>query len=174
MYGFAIAAEIFGSANRGVTEPRYEITAVSEHGGPVRSFNGTSVMSQALSSLTNEPDVLVICSAQPSAFQNTSQHVVSWVRKHIRGGATICVFGSAVWMLARMGELNGRRCSAHWSDLTALKETYRGFTSHQISSRSMRKSVPARGATAWPISCWNWSLNITVSQPPTRCATISY
>ncbi|MBT7614723.1 MAG: GlxA family transcriptional regulator, partial [Rhodospirillaceae bacterium] len=50
--------------------------------------------------------------------------VLSWLRERHARGTRVGATSTGSWLLARSGLLHGRRCTVHWEDLDAFRETF--------------------------------------------------
>lgn len=73
--------------------------------------------------------IFVIAGARPS---EPCARFHGWLRKQWRHGATICGVGGGAFVIACAGLLEGRRCTAHWEQLSELSA---GFRFSEVSNR---------------------------------------
>jgi transcriptional regulator GlxA family with amidase domain len=114
------AATVFEFANFEVPEPIYEISYVSETGGPVRTSLGMALDSKAFGSASF--DTLIV--AGGNGVVNATRGVVDFVKNaltHSRRVASIC---TGAYVLADAGLLDGRRATTHWAYARDLQQRF--------------------------------------------------
>lgn len=68
-------------------------------------------------------DILVVC-AGDSAIHFHEERVFAFLRRLARKGVRIGGLSGGTFVLARAGLLEGRRCTAHWDHVPALREQF--------------------------------------------------
>jgi transcriptional regulator GlxA family with amidase domain len=101
---------------------RYDISLLSEHGGPVRSSSGMMLQTDAF----GDPsfDTLIVGSVTEMEMPPSDAIMIAFVReaaKSSRRTASIC---SGAFVLAEAGLLNGRRATMHWAHAASFRARF--------------------------------------------------
>ena len=101
----------------------YSWCTVSHDDQTVVSMNGLSIQTDYL--LQDAPPLanLVVCAGVGGHNQHHPD-VLSWLRRLKSTGTVIGAVSTGSWVLAEAGLLTGRRCTIHWEDRAAFKESY--------------------------------------------------
>ncbi len=115
------ASSAFEVANLVAGEPRYDITVLSEHGGPVKSTLGAAVETERFDD-PGDFDTIIVCGLMRP--MPSSDGLLDFVRTagiRCRRVASIC---TGAFILAEAGLLDGRRATTHWFFARALKARF--------------------------------------------------
>jgi transcriptional regulator GlxA family with amidase domain len=116
------ALTAFEVANLPPEGQRYDISLLSEHGGPVRSSSGMMLQTEAF----GDPsfDTLIVGSVTKMEMPLSDATMIAFVReatKASRRTASIC---SGAFLLAEAGLLNGRRATMHWAHAASFRTRF--------------------------------------------------
>lgn len=118
-------AAVFAAANDATGSARYDVHILSAHGGPVRSNCGIAVATAPISSVLAESvDTVLFSGGDDDAVIAVADNadVRAWV---MRASATCRRLGSicsGALALGRLGLLDGRRATTHWSACAHLAQ----------------------------------------------------
>jgi transcriptional regulator GlxA family with amidase domain len=116
--GFA-ATSVFEFANV-LGDAAYDVRLVSEHGGPVRSSFGASVLTEAFGETAFDTVIVggtVAIGTSPPALLDYIRDAMSTSRRV----TSIC---TGAFILAEAGILDGRRATTHWAYARQLQALY--------------------------------------------------
>ena len=114
------AVSVYEMANALPGGPYYDITLLSEHGGPVRSSSGIRLDSLPFGAPAY--DTVMVTGAMEAV--HSSPAFLDFLRSSSaasRRTASIC---TGAYLLAEAGLLNGRRVTTHWAEARALQRMY--------------------------------------------------
>ncbi|HEY3659410.1 MAG TPA: GlxA family transcriptional regulator [Steroidobacteraceae bacterium] len=112
---------VFEFANQtGAGGPHYDIHLLSEHGGPVRSSLGYSVMTEPLDD--SHFDTIVVSSVIGVAPAGPA--VTGFLQKSMRSSRRVASMCTGAFALAQAGILDERRATTHWAYARALQASY--------------------------------------------------
>ncbi|MDE1996023.1 MAG: GlxA family transcriptional regulator [Rhizobiaceae bacterium] len=121
--GLAVTT-IFEYANLISEENSYELTIVSEHGGPVRTSEGFSVNTEPLGS--GRFDTLIVTGDNECRLPSpTLIEFLEDAPNHSRRVASVC---TGAFVLAAAGLLDGKRATTHWAHVRSFEESYPNVT----------------------------------------------
>ena len=119
----ASAVDVLALANYVSEEQLYRWCTLSLDSPSVAAMNGFHTLADH--KIANAPplDAIVVCCGIGGSGYATPE-ILSWLRdRHVRG-VKIGAISTGSWLLARAGLLDGRRCTVHWEDLAAFRETF--------------------------------------------------
>lgn len=112
---------VFEMANWRAGYPAYEITLVSEHGGPIPTSVGNKILTTSYKRRTFDT-ILVAGEHNPAAVAPAG--VVKYLRSAGRRGVRIASICTGTFVLAEAGLLDGRRATTHWNHARSLRQRY--------------------------------------------------
>jgi transcriptional regulator GlxA family with amidase domain len=114
------AVSVFELANALSGGPCYDLSILSEHGGPVRSSSSVKVDSKPFS--VPDFDTMLVTGAMEDAV--SSPRFIEFLQQASaasRRTASIC---TGAFLLAEAGLINGRRVTTHWARARDLQRMY--------------------------------------------------
>lgn len=120
---FSSAVEVLRLANHVSGQSLYEWTTISVDGAPVKASNGIDVTVETAID-DAEPQSTVILCGGINIQDWADKAVYAWLRKTERLGANIGALCTGSHVLARLGMLDGYRCTVHWENLPGFVEDF--------------------------------------------------
>jgi transcriptional regulator GlxA family with amidase domain len=114
------ATSVFETANWKVGSAAYEVTLVSEHGGPVATSLGSEIQTSSFKRRTFDTLLIAGSIAAPAATPGLLEYLRSAVYRS-RRIASIC---TGALVLAEAGLLDGRRATTHWHFARNMQRRY--------------------------------------------------
>jgi transcriptional regulator GlxA family with amidase domain len=114
-------SSVFEMANWNAGYPAYEITLVSEHGGPVAISVGNKIQTVSFKRRTFDT-ILITGEHDPAAAAPPG--VVRYLRSAGQRGIRIASICTGAFVLAEAGLLDGRRATTHWNHARSLQQRY--------------------------------------------------
>jgi transcriptional regulator GlxA family with amidase domain len=129
--GFSLPAytslsETFRIANEIAGTPLFRWYSVGRTRDLIRSASGLWTQPDMDIGTTERFHHLAVISSRNSHLYN-DRTVMRGLRQLDRYGCALGGITSGTWLLARAGLLDGYRCTLHWRELQAFKETYPGL-----------------------------------------------
>ncbi len=123
MIAFTACIEPLRAANRMSRKTLYEWQTLSLDGLPVTASNRVTITPDNSSAEAHDCDVIFVCAGlRPRRF--LSQNLRGEIRKFVRRGTPLGAVCTGSEALAYAGVLTGYRCTIHWENIEAFKETY--------------------------------------------------
>ena len=128
LIAFASAIEPLRLANRHTGREIYQWQVVSKDGEPVRASNGVQVaVDQSLTDVRLSPGgtnpAIILCTGV-GVEQYEDKEVFGWLRRADRSGAAVGALCTGAHILARIGLLDGHKCTIHWENLPGFIEDF--------------------------------------------------
>lgn len=114
------AATVFEFANLELPEPIYEISYISETGGPIPTSLGMAVDTKAFSDARF--DTLIIGGG--NGIVSASRGVKDFVTLALTQSRRVASICTGAYVLAEAGILDGRRATTHWAYARNLQERF--------------------------------------------------
>jgi transcriptional regulator GlxA family with amidase domain len=105
------ATSVFETANWKVGSAAYEVTLVSEHGGPVATSLGYQIQTSSFKRRTFETLIIAGGIAVPA----TTPGLLNYLRSAVHRSRRIASICTGALVLAEAGLLDGRRATTHWN-----------------------------------------------------------
>ncbi len=114
------ATSVFETANWKMGSAAYEVTLLSEHGGPVATSLGDKIETSSFRRRTFDTILVAGGIAAPAATPGLLNYLRSAVHR-TRRIASIC---TGALMLAEAGLLDGKRATTHWYHASKMQRDY--------------------------------------------------
>src|SRR6266478_8959648 len=114
------ATSVFETANWKIGANAYEVTLLSEHGGPVATSLGSKIQTSSFKRRTFDTLLIAGSIAAPAATPGLLNYLRSAVHRS-RRIASIC---TGALILAEAGLLDGRRATTHWHFARNMQRRY--------------------------------------------------
>ncbi len=119
----ASAVDVLTMANYVSDRPLYRWSTLSADTATVTAANGFRLLvDHSIADAPALSAIVVCCGIGGSRFR--SAEIPRWLRERYVRGARLGAISTGSWLLARAGLLEGRRCTVHWEDLQAFRETF--------------------------------------------------
>jgi transcriptional regulator GlxA family with amidase domain len=114
------ATSVFETANWKLGKPEYQVTLLSEHGGPVATSLGSQIQTVSFKRRTFDTVIVAGGLESPVATPGLVKYLQSAIHRS-RRIASICM---GALILAEAGLLDGRRATTHWNAAREMKRRY--------------------------------------------------
>ncbi|PZM12529.1 GlxA family transcriptional regulator [Rhizobium tubonense] len=114
------AATVFEFANFEVPEPIYEISYISETGGPIPTSLGMALDTEAFRRA--DFDTVIVCGG--NGVVDASPGVIDFVRLALTQSRRLASICTGAYVLADAGILDGRQVTTHWAYARDLQERF--------------------------------------------------
>ena len=123
---FVSFVEVLRIANRVADRKLFEWTVLSIDGNSVTTNSQMEFkVDLAISDCDHVPNVVLVTGNDPQ--YDAPPELANWLRRQNRAGSVLAAFGSASFLLAQLGLLDGRRATIHWEYLDTLREAFPGI-----------------------------------------------
>jgi len=123
MLAFSTAIEPLRSANRLAERKLYEWCLISGDGTPVAASNGARIIPDGgIRDFERLPNLIACSGMGIQAY--TDKSVFAWLRRLERAGCRLGAVSTASHLLAKLGLLDGYRCTIHWENLPGFREEF--------------------------------------------------
>ena len=119
----AAAVDVLALANYVRERPLYRWCSLSLEAPVVAAMNGFRTLVDHPISEAPSLDSIVVCGGL-GASRHEAPGLSNWLRARYVRGARVGAISTGSWLLARAGLLDQRRCTVHWEDLPAFRESY--------------------------------------------------
>ncbi|MDN4056001.1 GlxA family transcriptional regulator [Massilia sp. YIM B02763] len=117
-----MATTVFELANNLSDETHYEVTMLSEHGGPVTSSSGVSVLTEPVA--RHDYDTLLVAGQMLPGKKPSSPGFIEILRQAGRQARRVASICTGAFLLAEAGLLDGKRATTHWQLARDLQRAY--------------------------------------------------
>src|SRR5229473_873854 len=114
------ATSVFETANWKLGKPEYQLTLLSEHGGPIATSLGYEIQTVSFERRTFDTVIVGGGIEPPVATPGLVKYLQSAIHRS-RRIASIC---TGALVLAEAGLLDGRRATTHWQFARAMQLRY--------------------------------------------------
>ncbi len=123
MLPVSAAIDVLALANYVGRKPFYSWCTLGQGDRTVTSMNGLSIQTDQLFDTAPHLSNLVVC-AGVDGHEQANPEILAWLRRIKTEGTSIGAVSTGSWVLAQAGLLDGKRCTIHWEDRGAFRETY--------------------------------------------------
>ncbi|MDH3661502.1 MAG: AraC family transcriptional regulator, partial [Alphaproteobacteria bacterium] len=128
LIAFASAIEPLRLVNRQTGRELYSWQIVSKEGESVRASNGVQVaVDQSVADVRLSPGgtnpTVILCTGAGAEHYNDKE-LFGWLRRADRAGAVVGALCTGAHVLARIGLLDGHKCTIHWENLPGFIEDF--------------------------------------------------
>jgi len=120
-------AEVFVEANQFVDEP-YELVMMSADGADVNTSIGVKISVQLAAAEAGEFDAVIVPGSEQDPRIFVTDAVAAAVRGLVSRSRRVVSICSGAFILAQLGELDGRRATTHWKFVSELARLYPAIT----------------------------------------------
>ena len=118
------ATSVFETANWKLGSPVYEVTLVSEHGGPVATSLGYHIQTSSFKRRTFDTLIIAGSIVAPAATPG----LLNYLRSAVHRSRRITSICTGALVLAAAGLLDGRRATTHWNFARGMQRAYPKIT----------------------------------------------
>jgi transcriptional regulator GlxA family with amidase domain len=123
LLAFSSAIDPLRSANRLSGRDLYEWFLITSDGEPVAASNGARIIPDGAIDRFERLPNLIIC-AGVGVRNFADKKVFAWLRRLERTGCRMGAVSTASHVLAKLGMLDGHRCTIHWENLPGFREDF--------------------------------------------------
>ena len=148
MIALISAIEPLRLANRAYGKTLYRWQMFSTDGKPVKASSGIEVgVDYGIADVANYPVMFVCGGVEVRKFDD--RRTFSWLRRLDRYGAIVGALCTGSDVLARVGLLDGRRCTIHWENLPGFAEEFPELdVTHELFEIDGKRHTCAGGTAA--------------------------
>ena len=116
--------EVFSTASRFLSIPKYSTQLVSTVGGPVLSTSGLEFATEPMDEVVGDIDTLVVAGGRDMDEAAGDPRLVDSIRRLASRSRRVTSVCSGAFLLAAAGLLDGRRATTHWAECEMLASAY--------------------------------------------------
>ncbi len=113
--------EVFGMFALG-SNGAWQVVIVSQDGGPVRSYLGTTIEANHSYGDCPQLDVLLVPGGLGTRTEADNEATIGFVRKQGAGADWVTSVCTGAFLLHRAGFLEGKRATTHWGAVELLRQ----------------------------------------------------
>jgi len=121
------ATSVFETANWKIGSNAYEVTLLSEHGGPVATSLGSKIQTSSFKRRTFDTLIIAGSISAPAATPG----VLNYLRSAFHRSRRIASICTGALVLAEAGLLDGRRATTHWYYAKEMQRRYPKIAVHE-------------------------------------------